>query len=509
MQRAHDTQRSLGIHSLPDELLARVLAHLPSARDFGRADGVCRAWHATDSPVELALRQRIEARDGALPAALPVWLCRGVGGGSMLQRMCWVELLREARAASGLVGVRATARAAVNAHGQLLTWGEMKAHRIPYTRVFIDHTNPRLVPELLAVRVRRVCFGENHALVLTDTGEVRSFGEGARGGLGHGDVEDRTYFKVIEALRGMCVVAIAAGSNYSMVLTHEGAVLSFGGGGDGKLGHGDRANQLVPKVIEALRGVCVVAIAAGLHHSMVLTDEGEVLSFGSGWHGRLGHGDWEDQLVPKAIEALRGRRLVAIAAGDGHSMVLTDKGVVLSFGRGHYGQLGHGEQNDLHRPTVIEKLRGKRIVAIAAGDWHSMVLTDEGTVLSFGYNAGDHGLGHRDCYHRLRPAVVEALCGKFVVAIAAGGSHSMVRTNGPGAEVLVCGGEPGCGWDWSCGRPPQYPFRRHQLDLAASTRELDALKRKLDVLDAELAADRPAEAAPSVERVYLPSRLTY
>ena len=43
MQRAHDTQRTLGLHSLPDELLARVFTHLPSIHDFGRADGVCRA----------------------------------------------------------------------------------------------------------------------------------------------------------------------------------------------------------------------------------------------------------------------------------------------------------------------------------------------------------------------------------------------------------------------------------------------------------------------------------
>ena len=69
-------QPARGILALPDELLARVLAHLPSDRDFGRADCVCSAWHAAGSPVEQALRQRIEARDGALPGRL-----RGVCGG--------------------------------------------------------------------------------------------------------------------------------------------------------------------------------------------------------------------------------------------------------------------------------------------------------------------------------------------------------------------------------------------------------------------------------------------
>ena len=75
-----------------------------------------------------------------------------------------------------------------------------------------------------------------------------------------------------------------------------------------------------------------VAIAAGTWHSLVLSVEGVVLSFGRGGYGKLGHGDEEDQLEPKVIEALRGRRVVAIAAGRRHSMVLTEEGEVLSFG---------------------------------------------------------------------------------------------------------------------------------------------------------------------------------
>ena len=91
LERARGAHPAVGLHALPDELLARVLAHLPSTRDFGRADGVCRAWRAHGSPVEQALRLRIEARGDAVPTAPP-------GAGSMTQRLCWSELLRDARA---------------------------------------------------------------------------------------------------------------------------------------------------------------------------------------------------------------------------------------------------------------------------------------------------------------------------------------------------------------------------------------------------------------------------
>ena len=215
--------------------------------------------------------------------------------------------------------------------------------------------------------------------------------------------------RVIDALRGVRVVAIAAGFFHSMVLTDEGVVLSFGAELCGHLGHGDGAGYCEPKVIEALSGVRVAAIAAGDLHSLVLTDKGAVLSFGSGeglGHGDEHDGDAEDQYVPKVIEALRDTHVVAIAAGSRHSMVLTDKGEVLSFGNGRYGQLGHDDQAAQREPTPMLALHGTRVVAIAVGGWQSMVLTDEGKVLSFG--DGRLGqIGHGDREDQLMPKVIE------------------------------------------------------------------------------------------------------
>ena len=138
-------------------------------------------------------------------------------------------------------------------------------------------------------------------------------------------------------------------------------MFSFGEGEDGQLGHGDHGDgerQLVPKVIEALRGVRVVAIAAGTYHSMVLTDGGDVLTFGYGLRGQLGHGDEGSKPIPRVIESLRGVRVVmAIAAGAYHSMVVTDGGAVLSFGGGDDGELGHGDEEDQFEPKEIEGLR--------------------------------------------------------------------------------------------------------------------------------------------------------
>lgn len=61
-----------------------------------------------------------------------------------------------------------------------------------------------------------------------------------------------------------------------------------------------------PKVIEALRGKKVVKVAAGGAHSAAVTADGELYTWGKGRYGRLGHGDSDDQLRPKLVDALKG-----------------------------------------------------------------------------------------------------------------------------------------------------------------------------------------------------------
>ena len=72
----------------------------------------------------------------------------------------------------------------------------------------------------------------------------------------------------------------------------------------GKLGHGDNQNQLLPKKVEAFAGRRVVAVSAGAYHSLAITADDAVYAWGLGESGCLGHGeDLSNQLLPKKIEA--------------------------------------------------------------------------------------------------------------------------------------------------------------------------------------------------------------
>ena len=111
----------------------------------------------------------------------------------------------------------------------------------------------------------------------------------------------------------------AATGHHSLALTAGGAVWSWGWGRHGRLGHGDEQGQSLPKKVEALTGQRVVAVSARLVHSVALTADGSLWSWGGGTEGCLGHGDKQDQQLPKKIEAFAGQRVVAVSAGDDYS----------------------------------------------------------------------------------------------------------------------------------------------------------------------------------------------
>jgi alpha-tubulin suppressor-like RCC1 family protein len=122
----------------------------------------------------------------------------------------------------------------------------------------------------------------------------------------------------------------------------------------GQLGHGGYANELVPRLVQGLLGRRVIGLAAGYNHTVVCTSEGQLYTFGEGADGQLGHGAEANELVPRLVEGLPGSRVVGLASGLGdHSVVWTDDGTVYSIGYGDHGRLGHGDAESVCVPPAL------------------------------------------------------------------------------------------------------------------------------------------------------------
>ncbi|XP_047524361.1 E3 ubiquitin-protein ligase MYCBP2 isoform X3 [Pieris napi] len=106
---------------------------------------------------------------------------------------------------------------------------------------------------------------------------------------------------------------------------------------EGEKDAGFKGSSLTPARIPLPGGHKIEAIACGLHHTVLLTHMGDVLTFGSNQYGALGAGDIS---AHHRIIRVRVPRASAIAAGSNHTAVLTRDGELYTFGNYQKGALG-------------------------------------------------------------------------------------------------------------------------------------------------------------------------
>lgn len=284
---------------------------------------------------------------------------------------------------------------------------------------------PMSLSGLDGVRVREVAAGTMHTLLVDTSGAVWSCGVGRFGALGHGNLADLTWPQRIESLEKVRADQVAAGASHSMVLSSEGQVYTFGWGASGRLGHGDVAAQREPVRVAALLGVRICQVSGGATHSLAVGDAGELYAWGGGSHGRLGLGTVENQPLPVQVPLPAEVRIWQASAGGSHSLAVSTDGALYSFGSGGHGQLGHGDAADRGEPKLVDALHGSPVRDASAGMAHSVVLTGAGRVLTFGCN--DHGLlGHSDFKDLRMPTAVPGLSDVGVDVIATGAYHTVV-----------------------------------------------------------------------------------
>ena len=243
-------------------------------------------------------------------------------------------------------------------------------------------------------------------------------GQNSHGQLGDGSTTDKDHFSFSKLILG--AKTVATGGWHSLVLTSSGTLWSAVWNRFGQLGLGDNETRhriTFSPVLEEVQ-----AMAAGHLHSLVLKKDRSVWAAGRNSNGQLGDGSRVDR---KRFVRVRGSdgaavRAVAVAAGGYHSMLLTKDSRVLTTGWNMYGQLGARSPTNSDRSTFQPVFYG--VKAIAAGTRHSMVLTQDGGVWATGYNL--HGeLG--DGSTITKNGFVEVISGN-AEAVAAGGYHSMV-----------------------------------------------------------------------------------
>nr|XP_034491159.1 X-linked retinitis pigmentosa GTPase regulator isoform X2 [Marmota flaviventris] len=288
-------------------------------------------------------------------------------------------------------------------------------------------SKPTCVKALKPEKVKLAACGRNHTLVSTEGGSVYAAGGNNEGQLGLGDTEERNTFHRISFFTSQHnIKQLSAGSNTSAALTEDGILFMWGDNSEGQIGLKNMSNVCVPHQVTI--GKPISWISCGYYHSAFVTMDGELYTFGEPENGKLGLPS--QMLINHRIPQLVAKipeKVIQVACGGGHTVVLTEK-TVYTFGLGQFGQLGLGTfLFETSEPKVIANMKDQRVSYIACGENHTALITDVGLMYTFGDGRhGKLGLGLENFTNQFFPTLCSNFLKFTVHLVACGGCHMLV-----------------------------------------------------------------------------------
>jgi len=182
-------------------------------------------------------------------------------------------------------------------------------------------------------------------------------------------------------------IAIAAAAYHTLVLTQNGHLYTFGFGKGGRLGTGDDKHCPLPvRILGPFAKRKIISVSAAENHSLAATQDGKVYAWGSNRFGQLGYNNSnsvgkDDRFIPRKVEELKRMFVVKVASGLRHSVALSEEGKVFTFGDNSSGQLGipgsSSGNGKVYRVNLLwDAVPSKRGIEIAAGEHSTLVLTE-------------------------------------------------------------------------------------------------------------------------------------
>ncbi|KAM3869981.1 RCC1 domain-containing protein 1 [Diretmus argenteus] len=202
-------------------------------------------------------------------------------------------------------------------------------------------------------------------------------------------------------------VSLALGAEHAIILSATGAVYTWGLGSHGQLGHGGLTSEEEPRVVEALWGMPMSAVATGGWHSACISAGGDLYVWGWNESGQLGlpsqalrkeqqgrsqqpgystsiseetqEGEKQDevfisiQAFPALLDVTQSCEVSTVSCGSRHTAAVTTTGDLYTWGWGEYGQLGHKTlmSSDEPQRTEFFKEQGMCVVDVVCGAWNT------------------------------------------------------------------------------------------------------------------------------------------
>jgi alpha-tubulin suppressor-like RCC1 family protein len=259
--------------------------------------------------------------------------------------------------------------------------------------------------------------GVGHTVIVNDQGEVFSAGSNEEGQLGRQSNEkrcDEKKFMIIDSLKGIKIKSVFCGPYHTILISEQGYVFSFGHNYNGQLGrHGDTK---VPTIIESLKKINIIHGSCGYAFTILLSNQGEVFSFGVNGYHQLGRDGGEFE--PSKIESVKDKKIIFSSCGLVTTFLLSDTGEIIVFGR---------INNEYYRSLKINSHNvlefDKKINFINSSYVHFVFINDKKKIYSCGSNL-DLQLGY-PCFNQPYPTMIDRLRNEDIIFASCGLTHTI------------------------------------------------------------------------------------
>lgn len=313
---------------------------------------------------------------------------------------------------------------AVASDGRVWGWGGNSGGELG-DGTTISRNSPVLVPRVQGMkRIVKVGTGQTFTLALDEAGCLWGWGANSYNVLS----PSSTYrFTIPVKLDFKTPISdFSCGNGHVIATDRWGKIWTWGYNGYGQLGLGHTNAVASPTELSRPPGMGeIVSTAASNYSTYGIDSAGKVWSWGYNYNGVLGDGTVTNRSVPVAVSLSSGLPAIrSIGSKDGHVIAIGTNGTVWTWGYNGYGQLGTGNSNYSYTPVSISS--GFALgTQVAAGTYHSMVISQTGAVWTWGYN-GDGQLGSGSTTNSYSPINTSASASwNSLIGVSAGANHSL------------------------------------------------------------------------------------
>lgn len=286
-----------------------------------------------------------------------------------------------------------------------------------------------------------ICCGWDSSAALTNNGELYVWGSNRYGQLGLDPSEFPSISHPHRISFNEKIKNVSMGLRHTAVITESRKIYVCGSNNRGQLGliNPETMEPYIrlgtfTKVAEWTMQGNVENVACGQYHTVVITKRQtyNMYVFGDNKHGQLGFFPKTSsetrisQPICIPLSGVQHDAAIQIHTGWSHVNILSN-GIVFSWGRNDYGQLGRSfskPENEIFMEDRLQYVEHiPKIVQLSIGSEHNIALTDNGAVLCWGWN--EHGnCGNGKTENVLRPEFLPVPSNLVAVLVGAGAGHS-------------------------------------------------------------------------------------